>query len=104
MSGELDSQMQRNEAVPLPSHHMQKLTQNGSKGYVLFLKYLFIYLSALGLSFSTRDLCCSMRDLVPLPGVEPRPPALGARSLSHWTTKEVPGYVLLTYIKLLGEN
>ena len=28
--------------------------------------------------------------LVPQPGTEPRPPALGARSLNHWTTREVP--------------
>ena len=33
---------------------------------------------------------CSMWNLVPHPGIEPRPPALGAQSLSHWTTKEVP--------------
>ena len=26
--------------------------------------------------------------LVPWPGMEPRPPALGAQSLSHWTTRE----------------
>ena len=48
--------------------------------------YLFIfifYLAALGLS-------CSMRDLVPWPGIEPGPPALGAQSPSHWTTREVP--------------
>ena len=31
-----------------------------------------------------------MRDLVPRPGIEPRPPALGAGSLSQWTTREVP--------------
>ena len=30
-----------------------------------------------------------MWDLVPQPGIEPGPPALGARSLSHWITKEV---------------
>ena len=29
-------------------------------------------------------------DLVPRPGIEPRPPALGARGLSHWATREVP--------------
>ena len=29
-------------------------------------------------------------DLVPRPGVELKSPALGAESLSHWTTKEVP--------------
>ena len=45
--------------------------------------YLFVYLSAL-------DLSCSMWDLVPWPGTEPGPPALGAQSLSHWTTRKVP--------------
>ena len=29
-------------------------------------------------------------DLVPQPGMEPRPPALGTRSLSRWTTREAP--------------
>ena len=33
---------------------------------------------------------CSMWDLVPWPGIEPRLPTLGMRSLSHWTTREVP--------------
>jgi len=32
-----------------------------------------------------------MWDLVP--GIEPRPPVLGAQSLSHWTTREVPKMV-----------
>ena len=45
--------------------------------------YLFIYLAALGLG-------CSMWDLVPWPGNEPGSPELGAHSLSHWTTREVP--------------
>ena len=31
-----------------------------------------------------------MWDLVPWPGIEPGPPALGVRSLSHWTTREFP--------------
>jgi len=30
-------------------------------------------------------------DLVSLSGIEPRPPALGAQSLNHWTTREVSG-------------
>ena len=30
-----------------------------------------------------------MWDLVPRPGIKPGPPALGAWSLSHWTTREV---------------
>ena len=49
-----------------------------------FFLYLFIYLAVLGFSRG-------MQDLFPLPGVEPRPPALGAQSLSQWTTREVPG-------------
>ena len=39
---------------------------------------------------ATEDLSCGMWDLVPRPGIEPGPPALGAQSLSHWTTREVP--------------
>ena len=33
---------------------------------------------------------CGMWNLVPWPGIEPECPALGARSLNHWTTREVP--------------
>ena len=32
-----------------------------------------------------------MQDLAPRPGIEPGPPALGVQSLTHWTTREVPG-------------
>ena len=35
-------------------------------------------------------VAAGMRDLVPQPGIEPGPPALGARSLNCWTTREVP--------------
>ena len=52
--------------------------------FIFFLNF-FIYLAALGLS-------CSMWDLAPGPGVEPGPPSLGAQSLSHWTTREVPPF------------
>ena len=36
-----------------------------------------------------------MQDLVPRPRIEPRPPALRARSVTHWTTREVPLLLLL---------
>ena len=55
--------------------------------FVTFFKKF--YLPALGLS-------CGMRDPVPQPGTEPRPPALGAEILSHWTTKEVLKFVTLS--------
>ena len=45
-------------------------------------KTFFIYLAALGLTYGV------WHDLV-LPGIEPRPPALGVCSLGHWTTREV---------------
>ena len=51
-------------------------------GPFLFFFKLF-YLFALGLT-------CSMWDLVPWLVIKPGPPTLGARSLSHWTTREVP--------------
>ena len=52
--------------------------------------YIYIYIAALGLSYS-------MWDLVPWPGIEPGPPALGAWSLSHWTTREVPPKFTFTH-------
>ena len=50
-----------------------------------FLLLLFIYLTAAHRIFS-----CGMWDLIPPPGIKHRPPALGACSLSHSTTREVP--------------
>ena len=59
--------------------------------YFYFLNYIFIYLAVLGLG-------CSTRDIVPWPGIKPGPPALGAQSLNHWTTREVPVLLLLSFI------
>ena len=73
--------------------------------------YLFwlcqVLVSACGIFIAAcRILCCSMWhlqlwhvdflfaacmwDLVLRPGIEPGPPALEGRSLTHWTTREVP--------------
>ena len=75
--------------------------------FFLFL-FIFIYLVALGLSCGSRapqlrlagslvvafELLVSacVWDLVPWPGIEPGPPALGVRSLNHCATREVPGF------------
>ena len=69
--------------------------------------YLFIWLcqvlvAAFGIfSCSIQTLSCSMWDLVPWPGIEPGPRALGVWNLSHWTTREVPVMYILTFIPLL---
>ena len=60
----------------------------------LLESYLFIWLpqvftAACGILVVACELSFSMWDLVPWPGVEPRVPALGAQSLSHWTSREV---------------
>ena len=67
-------------------------------GLVWQLSKIYIYLfgcarsqlSCWIFSCHLKTLSCSMWDLVPWPGMEPGPPALGAQSLSHWTTREVP--------------
>ena len=77
----------------------------------------------LGLSCGTQDLHCGVRDLLVAawgllscgmwtlscgmhvgsssPGVEPGAPALGAWSLTYWTTREVPILVIFVFF-LLG--
>ena len=42
------------------------------------------------------SLSCGMWDLLHWPGIEAWPPALGAWNASHWTTREVPYYVILS--------
>ena len=63
----------------------------------LFLKYLFFYLTALSLSWGMWTLSCAMWDLVPWQVIESGPSPLGAWSLSHWTTREVPRSIKIKY-------
>ena len=46
--------------------------------YFLFFLIFFIYSAA-------PSLGCSIQYLIPWPGIEPRPPALGVQNLSSWT-------------------
>ena len=48
------------------------------------------------LAMGCRIISCGVWDLVPRPGIEPWAPALGARSHSHWITREAPTVCLLT--------
>ena len=55
--------------------------------------YEFIDLAALGLNWGMQDLSLKLI-LVPWPGIEPEPPALGAQSLNCWATREVPAFLI----------
>ena len=84
----------------------ENLGDLGFGDYIHTYIHLFIYLFRLCWVLvvarrifvaTCRIFSCGMWDLVPWPGIEPGPPALGARSLSHRTTREVPGdYILDT--------
>ena len=58
--------------------------------------YLFIWLHW-ALVAACRIFGCGMWDLIPWPGVEPGPPALGMQSLSHWTTREALDFFFFPY-------
>ena len=59
---------------PIQEDHQDKWRQTSFFNFYLFVP----------------GLSCSMWDLVFWPGIKPRPPAVGARSLSCSTTREVP--------------
>ena len=68
----------------------------------LLLLFIFIYLSIwLGWIFIAAYgiFSYSLQDLVPWPGLEPGPLALGTQSVSHWTTGEVLQHFILTFLK-----
>ena len=57
----------------------------------IFIWLLQVFVIAHGIfSCCMQTLSCGTWDLDPRPGIKPRPPALGALSLSHWTSREVP--------------
>ena len=51
---------------------------------------IFVAACGIFLVMAWEIFSCGMQDLVPRPGIEPGPPALGAWSLNHWITREVP--------------
>ena len=65
-----------------------------------FVFLIFIYLAVPVLSYGIQTLSCGMWDLLSRPGIKPGPLAMGAPSLSHWTTREVLIFILLCLIYL----
>ena len=74
--------------------------------FPFFPKHLSVWLHQV-LSAARRifDLCLGMWELVAWPGIEPRPPALGAWTLNYQTTREVreaPSFEIENQISSLG--
>ena len=61
--------------------------------YSVFFDWGFFIWLHWVLVVALRIFSCSMWDLAPWPGIEPGTPALGAWSLSHWTTRAVPCFI-----------
>ena len=62
--------------------------EDPAPSFTLFKENLFIWLCWV-FFVALRIFSCGVWDLVPWPGIESSPPALGAWSLSHWTAREV---------------
>ena len=86
--------LQHWQADSLPLSHLKSplLLRHFLKKKIYVFTWLFWVLVAACRIFSHSMLTLSwgMWDLVPWPGITPRPPALGLRGLSHWTPREVP--------------
>ena len=54
-------------------------------------------------SCSMWNLSCGMWDLVPWPGIEPGPPALGGQSPNHWTKRDVAGHTFQSTLLQVSE-
>ena len=58
--------------------------------YIHIHIYIYIYIWLLQVLVAAHGIFSyGMQDLVPGPGMEPRPPAMGARSFSNSATREV---------------
>ena len=71
--------------------HIYRFSGVESLGHVVIL--LFVWLHQI-LVASSGIFSWGVWDIVPWPVTEPRPPALGARSLNHCTTSKVPAFSL----------
>ena len=77
------------------SNRCELMSHCGFDLHFSFLKniHLFIYLAVpMILVAACGIFSCNKRDLIPWPGIESRPPALGAQSIIHWTSREVPEF------------
>ena len=67
----------------------------------LFFSFFNLFTWLFWVLVAACKLGCGMWDLVPWPGIEPGPSALGARNLNHWTTREVPLLIFFSFIFII---
>ena len=79
--------------VWVPSEFLLLCLDSKAIDLVPLFIWLYQLLTAAHRTFSwiRWTLSCGLWDLVPQQGIEPSLPVLGVWSLSHWTTREVPG-------------
>ena len=65
--------------------------------FLNFIYFLNIYLFGCAGHAGFSIFSCGIWDLVPWPGIKPRPPALGVQNLSHRTTREVLIFIFNFY-------
>ena len=68
---------------------------------ILYFRWHTIHIRSFFFFFGCVGLPGATWDLVPWSGIEPRPPELRAQSLSHWTTREVPCFSILSLWEFL---
>ena len=68
--------------------------------FIFIWLYQVLFVACRIFSCGMQTLGCHIWDLVPWAGIEPRPPALGARSLCHWTTREVTALELWGHLRI----
>ena len=73
---------------------------------IYLFKYSFIYLAVFDLSHSTQDLQSSLGPVgsSSLTRNRTQPPALGAQSPSHWTTRQVPPLSVSYTLNIIDET
>ena len=100
-------------AAPSPSCCMWDLLRCSMQDLFFFLPpflplFLLLSLSLFHSSCAIRTLSCGIWDLAPWSEIKAGPPALGAGSLSHWSTREGPhnpfGSQRLTYWEAAGNH
>ena len=74
------------------------ITREVPRLFIWLCHVLVVALRIFDLFCGIQTLNCGMWNIIPWPGIEPNPLSLGARSLRHWTTREISQVVFFSGI------